>query len=99
MSFLYKCNSVDVCLTLFGIRGILSSLPSKKMKYKLTTMSFGREIMGIRQGSNDTLTHKELTKFTQLLIRVFKLWDADEFGWDCAERSGIYFTLLFERRV
>jgi len=96
---MYNCGSVDACLSLYGVRTILDSLPSKKMNKKITTMSFGRTIMGIQQGSNDTLTQKEISRFSSLLIKVFKLWDAEKFGWDCEEGSGIYFTLLFERRV
>lgn len=92
------CGSIDVCLTLFGIRGILSSLPAKKPRYKLTTMTFGRTVMGIKNGSNDTLTHKDLIRFTNLLVKVLRMWDEEEFGWSCEEGSGIHFTLLFERR-
>lgn len=96
---MYKCGSVDVCLTLFSMRCMLDALPSKKMRYKLTTPIFGRKIMGIQHGSKETLTHAELQKFTQLMLRMFRLWDAEEFGWDAEESEGIHFTITFLRRI
>jgi len=95
----YNCGNVDVCLTLYSMRCMLSALPSKKMRYRMSTPIFGRKILGIQQGSKETLTHAELQKFTHLLLRMFRVWDAKEFGWDIEESEGINFTITFLRRT
>jgi len=89
--------NLELSLSQFCVGCILRMLPKNKASYKMSSVTFGRTVMGISQGSKDTLSRREIIKFSKLLLEVFKKWDIERYGWSVEESGGIHFTVVFRR--